>query len=57
MMAGILMEDYSQCKLFTCVTCIGVCLFADQEKLTSRSGMSSCKLEGKRKWKRSDAVA
>ena len=32
-------------------------MFADTEKLASRSGMDSCKLEGKRKWKRSDAVA
>ena len=39
-----------QCRLFTCVTCIDVRLFADTEKYTSRSGMSICvKTEGNTK--------
>ena len=31
-----------QCRLFTCATCIAACLFADTEKYTRRSGMSTC---------------
>ena len=30
-----------QCRLFTCATCIAACLFADTEKYTRRSGMST----------------
>ena len=56
MMAGILMEDWSMHLVYICH--MHRCVFVWRHRKTHKSERYEiCKLEGKKKWKRSDAIA